>query len=225
MDRRNGQERHELRGGAPAKDTPTHRTPAAPAAATSSARLMTRKVVASETPGAGSSGNAWNNDPAPKTQGRRAPARIAFPRARNPAVAHTYPGPLEHSQIQPDRISDHGTVNEGVFMPGAGETTARLALNSASTSGVTVTVALVDYESLVTFYEATSNLDGMTGVSHAAVRGRKEIDRVRRVLHDHDEAMRSIGLARKELRCLEDKIAARRREGEDERSERGEKEK
>ncbi|KZV77898.1 hypothetical protein EXIGLDRAFT_693965, partial [Exidia glandulosa HHB12029] len=55
IDRRNGQERHELRGGAPAKDIPTHRTPAAPTAATSSARLMTRKVVASETPGAGSS--------------------------------------------------------------------------------------------------------------------------------------------------------------------------
>ncbi|KZV79244.1 hypothetical protein EXIGLDRAFT_707402 [Exidia glandulosa HHB12029] len=91
-------------------------------------------------------------------------------------------------------------------------TSATLALNASSTSGATVKVPLVDYESLVRFHEAMSHLKRITGAAGAAVRGRTTIDAVRQSRKEEDEVMRSIALARKELSRLEDQITLSRGE-------------
>ncbi|KZV78634.1 hypothetical protein EXIGLDRAFT_708919 [Exidia glandulosa HHB12029] len=125
---------------------------------------------------------------------------------------HTYSGALERSVVDPFIAKSTTVPSESIFMPGNAERVATFALNAASSSGATITVPLVDYESLVRFYESWKNLEGMTGVSRAARRGREAVDDAYRALKDKDEALRSIGAAELTLKRLQEKIEACRRE-------------
>ncbi|KZV78637.1 hypothetical protein EXIGLDRAFT_783497 [Exidia glandulosa HHB12029] len=125
----------------------------------------------------------------------------------------------EAREVLPDRpaaasLSGHSlqAPKEPIFMPGDAHRTAAFALKAATSSDATITVPLVDYEALVTFYESLVNLEGMTGVDRAARRGRDAVDAARRKLGEHDDVLRSIAAGESELKKLNEQIAAHRRE-------------
>ncbi|KZV78021.1 hypothetical protein EXIGLDRAFT_784408 [Exidia glandulosa HHB12029] len=117
-----------------------------------------------------------------------------------------------HPAADPDCEHALGAPDEPLLMPGDAHRTASFALNTATSSEATITVPLVDYEALVTFYESLVNLEGMTGADRAARRGRDAVDAARRKLGEHDDVLRSIAAAEAELKKLNEKIAAQRRE-------------
>ncbi|KZV79245.1 hypothetical protein EXIGLDRAFT_707403 [Exidia glandulosa HHB12029] len=121
-------------------------------------------------------------------------------------------GPLQGSMVEPYRANSTAVGSESIFMPGGAKRAAILALNAASSSGATITVPRVELESLVTFYESMTNLEGMNVVSRAARRGRDAVDAARRTLNENDRGVRSIGAARETLKKLEEDIEVCRRE-------------
>lgn len=158
------------------------------------------------------------------SEGAAASLSSALLRVKANAPPSSPPQPVEAKskdarEVRPDRpaaasLSGHSlqAPTDATFMPGDAHRTASFALNAATSSEATITVPLVDYEALVTFYESLVNLEGMTGAPRAARRGRDAVDAARRALGEHDAALRSIGAAQSELKKLNEQIAAHRRE-------------